>query len=108
MLKMDRSMRSGTVQHSRKHPTFDFRFRPKETLYLSDLGISETYSSPKRPSKETKNFHKKAMRNSSELAEPRGLPSVFFGLVKKEETESYTTEVVDSQPEVEVRGTQAT
>ena len=48
------------------------------------------------------------MRNSSELAEPRRLPAACFGLVRKQETKSYTTKVVDSQPEVEDRGAQAT
>ena len=42
------AMRSGTVQHSRKHPMFGFGFGPKETVYLSDLRMSETVSSPKR------------------------------------------------------------
>ena len=48
------------------------------------------------------------MRNSSELAESRRLPTACFGLVQKQETESYATQVVDSQPEVEGRGAQAT
>ena len=39
------------------------------------------------------------MRNSSELAEPRRLPTACFGLIRKQETESYATQVVDSQPE---------
>ena len=48
------------------------------------------------------------MRNSSELAEPRRLPTACFGLVKNQETESYATQVVDSYPGVEDRGAQAT
>ena len=46
------------------------------------------------------------MRNSSELDEPRRLPTACFGLVRKQETESYATQVVYSQPEVEDRGVQ--
>ena len=48
------------------------------------------------------------MRNSSELAKPHRLPTACFGLVRKQETESYATQVEDSQPEVEDRGVQAT
>ena len=48
------------------------------------------------------------MRNSSELAEPRRLPTACFGLVWKQETELHTTQVVDLQPEVGDRGAQAT
>ena len=102
------AMRSGTIQHSRLHPIFGFGFGPKETDYTSDLRSSETFSLPKRSSKDINNLHKKAMRNSSELAEPSQLPTVCFGLVRKQETESYTTQVVDSQPEVEARGAHAT
>ena len=54
------AMRSGTVQHSREHPMFGFGFGPKETDYLSDLRSSETFSLPKRPSKDTNNSYKKA------------------------------------------------
>ena len=46
-------MRSGTVQHSREHSMFDVGFGPQETDYLSDLELSETFSLPKRPSKDT-------------------------------------------------------
>ena len=48
------------------------------------------------------------MRNSSELAEPRRLTTACFGLVRKQETESYATQVVDSNPKVEDREAQAT
>ena len=89
-------MRSEAVQHSRMHPTFGFGDGPKETVYLSDLRMSETFGLPKRLSKDTNNLHKKTMRNSSELAEPHRLPMACFGLVKKQETESYATQVVDS------------
>ena len=101
-------MRSGTVQHSKDHPMFGFGSGPKETDYLSYLESSETCSLPKRPSKDTNLFYKKAMRNSSELAEPRRLPTACFGLIWKQQTESYTTQLVDSHPEVEDRGAQAT
>ena len=50
----------------------------------------------------------KAMRNSSELAESRRLPTACFGSVWKQETESYATQVADSQPKGEKRGAQAT
>ena len=46
------------------------------------------------------------MRNSSELAEPRRLPTACFGLVQKQETESYATQVVDSHLEIDDRGAQ--
>ena len=82
---------------------FGFGFGPQETDYLSDLRMSETFSLPKRPSKDTNNSYKKANQNSSELAEPRRLPTACFGLVQKQETELYSTQVVDSQPEVEER-----
>ena len=72
-------MRSGTVQHSREHPKFGFGIEPQETVYLSDLRMSETFSLPKRSSKDTNNFHKKVMRNSSELDEPRRLPWPVLG-----------------------------
>ena len=72
------------------------------------LEPSETFSLPNRPSKDTNPFHKKATRNSSELTVPRRLPTACFGLVRKQETESHATQVVDSQPEVEDRGAQAT
>ena len=39
------------------------------------------------------------MRNSSELAESRRLPTACFVLIRKQKTESYATQVVDSQPE---------
>ena len=90
------------------HPMFGLGFGPKETDYLSDLRTSETFDFPKKPSKDTNNLYKKAMRNSSELAEPRRLPTACFGLVRKQETESYKTQVVDSQPGFEERGAQAT
>ena len=73
------AMRSGTVQHSRKHSMFGFGFRPKETEYLSDLRMSETSSLSKRPSKDTNNLYKKAIRNSSELAELAGYPRPVSG-----------------------------
>ena len=92
------ALRLGTVRHSRDRSMFELGFGPKETDYLSDLELSETFSLPKRPSKDTNNLHKKVMQNSSELAEPRRLPTACFGLVKKQETESYATQVVDSQP----------
>ena len=44
-------MRSEAVQHSRMHPTFGFGDGPKETVYLSDLRMSETFGLPKRLSK---------------------------------------------------------
>ena len=40
------------------------------------------------------------MRDSSEPAEPRRLPTACFGLVRKQQTESYATQVVDSQPKL--------
>ena len=51
----DRSVvkRSGIVQHSREHPMLRLGFGPQETDYLSDLRMSETFSLPKRPSKDT-------------------------------------------------------
>ena len=49
-------MRSGTVQHSREHSMFDVGFGPQETDYLSDLELSETFSLPKRSSKDPINF----------------------------------------------------
>ena len=100
-------IRLGTVQHLRDHPTFGSGFRPKETSYLLDMRTSETSSLPNRPSKDTNPFYKKAMRNSSELADPRRLPTACFGLKRKQETESYATRVVDSYPEFEDRGAQA-
>ena len=38
----------------------------------------------------------------------RRLPTVCFGLERKQQTESYATQVADSHPEVEERGAQAT
>ena len=70
--------------------------------------MSETSSLPKRPSKDTNKFYKKTMQNFSELASSRRLPTACFGLVRKQETESYATQVVDSHPEFGVRGAQAT
>ena len=102
------AMRSGTVQHSREHPMFGLGYRPKETDYQSDLRSSETFSFPKRPSKDTNKPYKKAMRNSSELAEPRRLSTACYGLVLEQETESYTTQVVDSHSELGDCGAQAT
>ena len=101
------AMRSGTVQHSREHPMFGLGFGPKETVYTSDLRRSETFSVPKRSLKYTNKLYKKAKQNSSELAEPRRLTKACFGLVRKQETESYRMQVVGSQPEVEERGAQA-
>ena len=63
---------------------------------------------PNRPSKDITLLHKKAKQNSSELAEPHRLPTASFGLVRKQQTESYATQVVDSYPEMENRGAQAT
>ena len=102
----DRSvvMRSGTVQHSKDHPMFDEGFGPQKTVYLSGLEPSETFSLPNRPSKDTNLFYKKAMRNYSELAEPRRLPTVCFGLIREQQTESHTAQVVDSYPKVEYCG----
>ena len=91
--------RSGTVQRSRDRSMFGFGFELQETDYLSDLRKPETSSFPKRPSKDTNNLHKKAIRNSSELAEPRRLLTACFGLVRKQETESDATQVVNSKPE---------
>ena len=102
------AMRSGTVQHSRDRPMFGLGFGPKKTDYLSDLEVSGAFSSPNRPSKDTNLSYKKAKQNTSELAEPRRLPTACFGLVKNQETESYATQVVDSHLEVGVRGAQAT
>ena len=92
----DRSVatRSGTVQHSRDRTWFDYGFGPKETVYLSGLEPSETFSLPNRPSKDTNLYHKKTMQNSSELALFRRLPTACFGLVQNQETESYATRVV--------------
>ena len=87
---------------------FGFGSSPRDAVYLPDLRTSETFSLPNRPSKDTNNFHKKAKQNSSELAEPRRLPTACFGLVRKQEIESYATQVVDSQPGIEDRGAQAT
>ena len=101
-------MRSGTVQHSKDHPMFGTSFGLEKTDYLSKLRMSETYSSPKRPSKDANPFYKKTMRNSSELAKPRRLPMACFGLVRNQQTESYITQVVDSHLELERRGAQAT
>ena len=61
--------------------------------------MSETYSLPKRSSKDTNTYHKKAKQNSSDLAEPRRFPTASFGLSQKQETESYATPVVDSNTE---------
>ena len=55
------AMRSGTVQHSRDRLEFGFGFGPKETIHPSDLELSETFSLPKRSSKDTNPFYKKAM-----------------------------------------------
>ena len=55
------AMRSGTVQHSRLHPKYGFGLGPKETEYPLDKRISETFSLPKRSSKDVNNFLKKAM-----------------------------------------------
>ena len=101
-------MRSGTVQHSKNRPMFGTSFGLEKTDYLSDLGSSETSSLPKRPSKDTNLFYKKAMRNSSELAESRRLPTAYFGLNREQQTESTATQVVDSYPRVEDCGAQAT
>ena len=101
-------MRSGTVQHSKNRPMFGTSFGLEKTDYLSDLGSSETSSLPKRPSKDTNLFYKKAMRNSSELAESRRIPTACFGLSREQQTESYATQVVDSYPKVEDCGAQAT
>ena len=87
---------------------FGIGFGPKEIDYLSGLELLEICSLPKRPSKDTNHFYKKAMRNSSELAESRRLPTACFGLVRKQQTESYATQVVDSYPKVEDCGAQAT
>ena len=100
------AMRSGAVKYSRDRPVLGHGFGPKKTDYVSDLESSETFSLPNIPSKDTNLFYKKAMRNSSELAEPRRLPTACFGLERKQQTESYATQVVDSQ--VENRGAQAT
>ena len=70
--------------------------------------MSETYSLPKRPSKDTNTFHKKAKQNSSELAEPRRFPKACFGLRQKQETESYATQVAGSNIEFGNCGAQAT
>ena len=91
-----------------------FGFGPKETVNsISDqlrsqsMRTSETVSLPNRLSKDKNPYHKKAMRNSSELAEPRRLPTASFGLVKNQEIE-FATQVVDSCLEFGVRGAQAT
>ena len=34
--------RSGTVQHSRDRPLFDLGYGPKETVYTSELRISDS------------------------------------------------------------------
>ena len=104
-------MRSGTVQHSRMHPTYGSGFGHEETCYPVDMKMSETYILPQRPSKDTNKFHKKAKQKSSELVEPRRLPTACFGLNQEQETKSYATQVVDSQPEVgesEAHATQET
>ena len=99
------AMRSGTVQHSRLHPMFDTGFVPEETNYLADKRMSETVGLPERQSKDTNKLYKKAKQNSSELAEPRRSPTACFGLKRKQEIESYATQVADSQPESEDCGT---
>ena len=99
--------RSGTVQHSREHLSFGLGFGPKETSYTSEFKRSETYSLPKRPSQDTNTFHKKAKQNSSELAEPRRLPTACFGLNEQQETELYATQVVDSHTENDDCGAKA-
>ena len=73
-----------------------------KTNYPFGMKTSETYGLPKRPSKDTNKLHKKAKQNSSELAEPRRLLTACFGLKRKQETESYETQVVDSYPDIEV------
>ena len=70
---------SGTAQHSREHLTFGLGIEPKEIAYISEVKMSETYSLPKRSSKDTNTFHKKAKQNFSELAEPRRFPTACFG-----------------------------
>ena len=108
------AMRSGTVEYSKNHPMFGLGFGPKKTEnpignhLVSGLKPSEALSLPNRPSKDTNKFYKKAKQNSSELAEPRRLATACFGLVRKQQTESYTTQVVDSYPEVEDLLAQAT
>ena len=77
--------RSGTVQHSRDHPMFRVGFGPNEIDRLLKLRTSETSSLPNRPSKDINLFYKKAKQNSSELAEPRRLPTACFGLVQNTE-----------------------
>ena len=74
-------------------------FGPKETNNPGGMKTSETYSLPNRPSKDKTNLHKKAKQHSSELAEPRRLPTASFVFVQKQETELYATQVVDSYPE---------
>ena len=102
------AMRLGTVKYSKDYPVFRASFGLEKTVYLSELGSSGTESLPKRSSKDNNQFHKKAMRNSSELAESRRLPTACFGLNREQQTESYATQVVDSYPKVEGRGAQAT
>ena len=92
------AMRSGTVQHSRMHPSYGLGFGPEESNDPVGMKALETFSLPNRPLKDKTNIHKKAKQHSSELAEPRRLPTASFGFVRKQETESNTTQVVDSHP----------
>ena len=101
------AMRSGAGQHSRMHPLYGLGFGPKET---SPVGVkaSGTSSLTNRLSKDKTFLHKKAKQHSSELAEPRRLPTASFGFERKQKTESCATQVVDSYPEFGGCGAQAT
>ena len=78
-------MRSGAGHHSRMHPSYGLGFGPKETNSSVGMKMSETSSLPNRLSKDKTLFHKKAKQHSSELAEPRRLPTASFGCVREQE-----------------------
>ena len=96
------AMRSGAVKYARDQELKGLGIEPKQTIYPFVKGMLEPFGDPKSETIRTPKLHKKTKQNSSELAKPRRLPTACFGLNRKQETESYATQVVDSHYEVGV------
>ena len=82
----DRSVviRSGTVQPSRKHPINDSGIWPMR-MFIRLKRERRSNLVPKSQTNRTSKLYKKAKQNSSELAETRWSPTVYFGLNQKQE-----------------------